>query len=280
MRIEKPLLVVLLTLAGCVQGGEPDDSATSGEVTSAAPTSGEPATTTPQPTTGEGTTGEVAGECSVWDQDCPAGAKCVPFDSMSTGVVDSARCVELVQSPRQSGDPCETEGGVVGLDDCDEGLLCWFLDADGEGVCTPMCAGSPDNQICGDGLVCDVTNGGFLPLCLATCDPLAPACPMGQICIPSGPNSTFLCDSDASGDAGAFGDPCEYINVCDVGLTCVAAANVPGCVSAGCCTEYCDVGQPADGQCSGAPEQECLGFFDDQTAPPGLEDVGFCGVMQ
>ena len=83
-----------------------------------------------------------------------------------------------------------------------------------------------------------------------------------------------------SGDAGAYGDPCEFLNVCDSGLLCVSSSNVPGCGSPGCCTEFCDVNVPAGDQCSGAPEQQCLEFYEDTVAPPGLEDVGLCGIKQ
>jgi hypothetical protein len=280
MRTGSALLVVLLTLAGCVDGGEPNGSAMSG---ADGTTTGEPGTasqTSQTPTTGEPTTGEVAGECLLWEQDCPAGAKCVPFDSeFGDGVIDSSRCADLAELPKMLGDPCSTEGGVLGLDDCDEGLLCWFLDVDGNGRCTPMCTGTKESPKCDGGLVCDVSNGGYLPLCLATCDPLAPTCAVGQICIWSGAQALFVCDGDASGDDGAFGDPCEYINVCDSGLTCAVAENVPGCLGQGCCTEFCDVSMPSDGQCS-APEQECLAWFDEIEPTPGLENVGFCGIKQ
>ena len=172
----------------------------------------------------------------------------------------------------------EVEGGVVGLDDCDAELLCWLLDDEGQGVCTPLCAGTPDSPSCGGEYVCDVSNGGLLPLCLTPCDPLASSCESNQICIPS-MAGIFVCDGDVSGDGGAFGDPCEYLNVCDSGLLCISSFHVPGCTSPGCCTEFCDVNLPDD-NCSGAPEQECVAFYDPGSAPPGLEDVGLCGIKQ
>lgn len=283
MRNVRSSLVALLTLAGCVTFEQGTDTATAGPATTGeAETTGEPppttATSEPVPTTGVPTTGEPAGECNVWEQDCLAGAKCVPFDSMQTGVADSTKCVEVADPAGQVGDPCVAAGGIVGVDDCDLGLLCWFLDGDGDGVCTAMCTGSPLSPSCGEGLQCDVSNGGLLPLCLTTCDPLASTCPMGQICIPS-ITGQFVCDGDASGDGGAYGDPCEFINVCDPGLLCTAGPNVPGCATAGCCTEYCDLTLPPAGQCSGAPEQTCLPFFA-MDPPPGLEDVGQCGIAQ
>lgn len=265
----------MLTLAGCVTYEHPNEtSATSSGATGEAETGG----STAPPGTSEPTTGEPAGECDLWIQDCPEGSKCAPYDSMGTGVADTTRCVALVETPGSVGDPCAAEGGVVGLDDCGTGLLCWFLDDMGAGVCTSLCTGSPGAPHCDDGLLCDISNGGLLPLCLTTCDPLSPACLMGQICIPSA-TDVFVCDADSSGEAGAYGDPCQYINVCDPGLLCVAGPNVPGCTAPGCCSEYCDITMPAEGQCSGAPEQQCVPYYD-QDPPPGYETVGLCSIKQ
>jgi hypothetical protein len=260
------------------EGGAATDASMTTEAAATTEDPGAP-TTEAVPTTGG--SGGVAGECNLWDQDCPPGAKCVPFDSAMTGVVDKTRCVEIAESPGKAGDPCVAEGGVVGLDDCELGLLCWLLDGEGHGTCTPMCEGNPDAPVCAEGLVCDISTGGLLPLCLTTCNPLSPSCPSGQICIPS-MAQVFVCDGDVSGDAGAYGDPCEFLNVCDPGLLCVAGQNVPGCQTNGCCTEFCDLSEAMSmpNQCSGAPEQECVPFFDGGAAPPGLEDVGLCAIKQ
>ena len=117
----------------------------------------------------------------------------------------------------------------------------------------------------------------MLILCLPICDPLLQNCDEGEGCYPT--HDTFICAPDAGGDMGALGESCEYINVCDSGLTCAAAPNVPGCVGMGCCTEFCDVTMPSGGQCSGL-EQECLPWFDAAEPTPGLENVGFCGIKQ
>ena len=42
-------------------------------------------------------------------------------------------------------------------------------------------------------------------------------------CYPRGINEVFTCVPDASGEMGVYGDPCEYINVCDPGLFCASA---------------------------------------------------------
>ena len=265
--------VVLLTAAACVTFEDPEPAT---DTTSGGTTGGTVGTTT---STGTPTTGDPGEpECDPWEQDCDAGSKCTPFDSKADGVVDTTRCVKLVPSPGSAGDPCLAEGGIVGLDDCGAGLLCWFLDEDGAGICTPLCTGSPGAPMCGEGLSCDISNGGLLPLCLTTCDPLSPGCLNGQICIPSATN-VFVCDSDASGDGGGYGDPCEFTNVCDPGLLCVAGPGVPGCQSAGCCSEFCDVTKPAEGQCSGAPAQQCVPY-DTMDPPPGYENVGTCVIKQ
>lgn len=261
--------------AGCVQFDH-DEVGASGaaETSGGAGSSGAAEATDPTPTSGGG--GEEA-ECSLWDQDCAAGSKCAPYDSNNDVVHDSARCVPVAGGAGQAGDDCQIEGSLAsGLDDCDIGLLCWNTDELNQGSCVELCSGSPLAPMCSEGLVCDVSNGGALPLCLKPCDPLTPSCPNGQICLPSN-DGLFLCDVDASGDQGAYGDECAFVNVCDQGLYCAAGQAVPGCKSAGCCTEYCDLAVGGAG-CSGAPQQECVPYYDPGTAPPGYENVGLCSI--
>jgi len=80
---------------------------------------------------------------------------------------------------------------------------------------------------------------------------------------------------------GAYGEPCEFINACDVGLICLGAAAVPDCVgSSSCCTEICDLSsREGDAQCTGAPQgQTCQAWYEEDQAPPGYEDVGACAL--
>ncbi|HET6582137.1 MAG TPA: hypothetical protein VFG69_01795 [Nannocystaceae bacterium] len=50
-----------------------------------------------------------------------------------------------------------------------------------------------------------------------------------------------------------------------------------GCVAASCCNEYCDLTGATP--CSGAAMgQECIAWDDTGQAPPGYEDVGYCGL--
>ena len=264
----------VLGAGACVQFDRDDGTAGSGGSSGA---SG--AADTGGPTTGEAPTTSAGGEapeCDLWLQDCAEGSKCAPYDSNSDGIHDSVRCVPVDGSPGQAGDDCSIDGPVAsGADDCDLGLMCWDLDEQNNGRCLSMCSGTKDAPMCPDGLLCDISNGGALLLCLQPCDPLTPSCPLGQVCLPG--QGAFICDTDASGDMGAYGDECAFVNVCDVGLFCAPSQSVPGCESAGCCTEYCDLSIGGAG-CSGAPEQECVPFFDPGKAPPGYDDVGVCSV--
>jgi hypothetical protein len=217
-------------------------------------------------------------ECDVWTQDCPAGEKCVPWADDGGGSWNATKCEMIPQNPGQEGDPCTYEGsGVSGVDSCDKGLLCWYFDGMGGGSCIDMCDGSPDAQMCDMGQLCDVSNDGVLILCLNTCDPLITDCPPGQICFAAQSGTDFICDFDASGETGAYGDPCEYINVCDPGHFCADATAVPGCDAAGCCSPYCNLMEP--NTCPGADMgQECVPWYPMGMAPPGQENIGGCAI--
>lgn len=172
---------------------------------------------------------------------------------------------------------------MSGVDDCDIRSMCWGIDPDtGVGYCIPFCVGSPDNPSCEDpNDRCRLFSDGVLINCYPTCDPLDPLdpqCPAGNVCAPSRDGEAFTCWPDASGDRGAYGEPCAYINVCEPGLLCASAEHVPGCPDVGCCTEYCDTDSPwGDEQCGEG--QQCLTWWDETvTPPPDLANVGFCGI--
>jgi hypothetical protein len=152
--------------------------------------------------------------------------------------------------------------------------MCWRVDPETNlGVCHAYCQGSENNPTCPDpDTMC---NGGReFALCTASCCPLEQDCVLdGDACHPV--NDGFLCFPDASGDTGAFGDPCEYINACDPGLFCANASVVPACSGAtGCCSRLCAVGST---QCAVLhPEMDCVPWFEPGQGPPGFEDVGGC----
>jgi len=104
------------------------------------------------------------------------------------------------------------------------------------------------------------------------CRPLLSDCPPGEGCYAV--RHSFACAPDASDDAGAFGDPCEFVNACDPGSVCVNPDDVSECAerAAGCCTPFCDVNNPS---CPGATS--CQPWSDDRiTLPPGGENLGLC----
>jgi hypothetical protein len=144
-----------------------------------------------------------------------------------------------------------------------------------------MCTGDEANPICEDpDTFCSITGDGAILPCVPICDPIQQDCQEGEACYPV--TDHWLCAPDASGDLGAYGDPCEFINVCDPGLICLGAGAVPAgeaCEgAAGCCTEVCDLMDPAgDMQCTGQPGgQICQPLYEEGAAPHGYEDVGVC----
>jgi hypothetical protein len=222
--------------------------------------------------------GGVAFECDLFAQDCPEGEKCMPW-SNDGGTWNATRCSPVADNPGQPGDECSVEGsGTSGLDSCDLGSMCWDVDPEtNTGLCVAMCTGDPSNPLCDDpDTTCSIANDGAIVLCLGVCDPIVQDCPEGQACYPVAED--WVCGPDASGEMGSYGDPCEFINVCDPGLICLDASATPNCEGAGCCTEVCDITDPAgDAQCSGAPDgQICEPWYGEGTAPPGYEDVGAC----
>jgi hypothetical protein len=222
-------------------------------------------------------------DCNVWTQDCLEGEKCMPWDSFGGSSWNATRCTPLAPNPGQPGDECTVEGGgVSGVDDCDMASMCWQVDPETNiGTCVPFCNGTELSPSCDDpGTTCSIFNAGVLILCLPKCDPLGQDCSDGQGCYAS--SDGFVCIPDASGpDGGSYGDPCEYVNVCNPGLFCAAAAAVPGCQgSQGCCSEFCDLSSPdAAAVCSGVGGgQECVAWYEDGQVPPGYDDVGACAI--
>jgi hypothetical protein len=280
------------------QTGDGTEGDTSTGNSTESPTSTSPGTqTNPMPTTdptGDETTagtetdgsfimtpdgGGGTKECDPWTQDCPAGEKCMPYSGDGDFSWESLKCTPVMENPGQTGDPCTVEGsGVSGIDSCDVGHMCWNTDPDtGEGTCVRFCSGSPDAPTCDvPNAQCTIVNEGVLILCLPSCDPLIQNCMGGDLCIPND-TGNFICVLDASGEEGQEFDPCEYANACDPGLYCFNSPYASECSpdSAGCCLPFCDM--TAANNCNGAGA-DCLAFYEEGTAPPGYENVGFCGI--
>lgn len=226
--------------------------------------------------------GMVSFECDLFAQDCPAGEKCMPYSNDGGPAWNATRCSPINANPGAVGDPCTVEGGgLSGIDSCDIGLMCWNVDAKGAGVCEDMCTGSVDAPLCEDpDDVCAIANDGAISLCLSACDPLIQDCAIeNEVCYPI--NDSWACAPDASGDkAGAYGDPCEFINACDEGFICVGAGGFTACAGGGCCTQVCDHMSPtSDEECAALdPGQLCEAWYLEGQAPPGYENVGACLV--
>jgi hypothetical protein len=226
--------------------------------------------------------GGVSIECDIWAQDCPEGEKCMPWANDGGSSWNAMRCSPLDPAPAQPGDECTVEGsGVSGIDNCEVSSMCWDVDPETNmGTCAAFCMGSEANPVCEDpNTSCVIANEGVLILCLPNCDPLLQDCAEGQACYPI--DDGFACAPDASGEMGLFGEPCEFINVCDPGLFCANADAVPDCAgSSGCCSSFCDLTDPMAGMnCPGAAGgQDCVAWYEEGQAPPGFEDVGACAI--
>jgi hypothetical protein len=281
-------LAILLALAACTlrpyDSGATDTDATSSTTATPDPTTG-PETTTgpPLPTTSSTTSTTTAATstghtppapdlggpqpCDQWLEDCPEGQKCA-FDRDYQRV-----CVPLVPTPDGLGEPCEYLGD--GVDTCDLHAVCW------DGACVAQCSGPPRAPTCDlPGTLCLFFGVDTINLCVPACDPLAPTCPNGQVCVanPSSPE-LFVCITDASGREGQTFDPCEYANACDPGLQCADPLDAAECdpEDGGCCLPFCDLTAP--NTCPGTGLQ-CLPWHDEVPAPPGLQDVGACRLPE
>lgn len=223
--------------------------------------------------------GGVSFECDIFAQDCPEGEKCMPWANDGGGAWNATRCSPVDAMPDLIGESCTVVGsGVSGVDSCEFASMCWNVDDNGEGVCVEMCGCSEVTPICQTpDTACAISNQGALALCLAACNPLDPAgCLEGEACYPV--NGLFLCAPDASGDSGAVGDPCEFINACDTGTLCLDAAAVPGCAGAtGCCSSMCEIGD--DTSCLAG--QACVGYYEGGQAPDACwAQTGVCTIPQ
>ena len=296
-------LVFVLT-AGCVPGPYSTSATTSASTTngtdSAGTTSagatGNPATTSPTSSTSATSTAGSSGdttncsfpdcpgdssgggwgiECDLWTQNCPEGQKCMPW--ANDGGVDwnATKCTDVMPNAGKPGYECTVEGvGVSGVDSCEKGAMCFHVSPDtGKGICFPMCMGTPDAPTCPKGTNCVLTE--VLILCLPGCDPLAQDCVDTDSCIPYG-DDDFACVLDASGDMGKQNDPCMSADACDPGLFCADPALATECdpQAAGCCLPFCDLSMP---ECTNMGAK-CLAWYEPGMEPPGLKNVGICGL--
>lgn len=206
--------------------------------------------------------------CDPWLQDCPEGEKCAAYNAGSD-TWNANKCV-MLKGTAQTGDPCTYDGADFGTDDCDVGYMCYYTNMESVGICVPLCTGTPDNPLCEEQFNCSVSNDGSLLLCLYSCDPLLQDCSQeGAGCFFDG--AQFNCDP--AGDIPT-NEECGYINDCLPGNYCLEAEALPSCLGAACCAAWCDISDP---QCP-IMDTECIPFYDEGTAPPGLESTGICAL--
>ncbi len=214
--------------------------------------------------------------CDAFAQDCPECEKCAPYGKDSDLDWNATQCVP-VTGEGQPGETCTTEiSSNSGLDDCEEGAMCWWLDAELRGRCVALCIGSADVPVCADATTSCISGENALHLCLPNCDPLVQDCPGDDLCLPI--DDDFRCVLDGSGDAGAALDPCKFANTCDPGLVCAGSTVAIECdpIVTGCCTPMCGL-DDADFVCPGVG-QACVSLYEEGMAPPKYANVGYCTV--
>ncbi len=248
---------------GTSSGGEPGDGGSTGDDTCSF-------------ICGE-STGEVSGyDCDTFTQNCPTGEKC------TTAWTDNGfrnLCVEVQPQARAIGEPCVQLGEIgLGVDECVLGSLCWDPDPiTGIGMCVELCGGTAEAAVCNTpNSFC--AYGKSLQLCLQTCEPRdLETCPIGCTCVP-GDSDNFMCVVNASGELGAYADPCEFINVCDPGNVCIDSTFGPECdpQTLGCCMPVCDTTAPVCPH----PDLQCLPWYEPGAAPAGYETLGVCRLPQ
>jgi hypothetical protein len=117
-----------------------------------------------------------------------------------------------------------------------------------------------------------LSGNGAISLCIPGCDPILQDCGAGQACYWA--NNGFSCATATQNIP--IGQPCGFINDCDIGLMCMPAEVLPACEGASCCAAFCQL-ELGDGPCDAAvPGTACVPFFLDDTAPPEYEHVGIC----
>ncbi|MEM7151631.1 MAG: hypothetical protein AAF799_02270 [Myxococcota bacterium] len=189
-------------------------------------------------------------ECSVVDQDCPAGQKCVWAELRpGFGRRNWSRCIE-VTGDREPFEPCSLPNGIGFeiTDDCGPESYCLEVYGTADhGFCAPFV---------GDDYGCDaypgtdlaVENGSDFPAaCLHyECQPLVPStCPDGMQCTfyPAWLYGSMKCWSVPPETDLPVGAECDF-GQCGEGKLCAPADWLPDCSGERCCTEWCDLQAP------------------------------------
>lgn len=296
-------LVLGLAAAGCGEDWLPTtagmptstpqttDHGSTGPATTSATTSaetGDPSTSADPPTSGATTMaadmGSGGGMCDIWVQDCPNGEKCTAYGPPNSYIPQGIKCVPIPPNAKDHNEPCSVGPEGLGDDNCSLGSVCLDLDYDGSGFCLPYCTGNSDNPICEDDRTCVKLFFGYqFGNCFRQCDPLVQDCAPGEGCYMDATtvgNTGFVClPVVQEGKDKVFGDGCIGWSSCEPGYACVFEEFVPNCQFGLCCTPWCDISEtdPCD---KFDPSMDCIPWYNGVQPPPGLENVGICGVPQ
>ncbi len=269
-------VIALVLVLGCspsvVRGGSTEGAKGEGTAVAASESGTEatagPGTSTLAPDTAGSTTGDACGdgedtgihldlgsvppECSLFEQDCDEGDKCVPAGW------GTRRCIPASADPIADGEPCT----IAEEDPCGPTSWCAAIVSE-EPTCLPMCTGTEAQPECPRGTICVIDDELIVAYCAPPCDPLDPdACPsrLGCKVTPHG----FGCVETGY---KTLGSQCYEHDSCADGLACVDAEYVEGCCSAKCCAATCVDAGPCDGG-------SCIPF---DPPVPGAPNVGHCG---
>ncbi|MBC8070695.1 MAG: hypothetical protein IAG13_20360 [Deltaproteobacteria bacterium] len=222
--------------------------------------------------------GGSSSECDVWAQDCPDGEKCMPWANDGGNFWNATRCSPVDATPGQPGDECHVEGSAVsGIDDCDLGLMCFWVDPITlTGSCVANCGGSEANALCADpDTTCAIIFEGTLHQCLPMCDPLLGGCAQGECQAFDDPQGGGFACGAAIEPAIADFEPCGYDWQCSPGSLCPNEDQALACELGSCCAPMCDLTVPD----ACGPDRVCEPVYDGQ-APPGIWDVGYCALPE
>lgn len=158
-------------------------------------------------------------ECSIWDQDCADGEKCVPWANNGSDVWNASVCRPVDPDPRADGELCIVESsGVSGIDNCGPESYCFDVDPETlEGTCVAFCGGDENDPSCEPGLQCVLQNEGVILLCLDACDPFGEPCSDERGCVAAS-SDVFACVRPGT---SLLGEPCTQFTNCEAGASCI-----------------------------------------------------------
>lgn len=210
-------------------------------------------------------------DCTTWNDKCPEGMKCLPYDIDGVpGSPEAQGCFPVAKNPDGLGEPCQTLGyDLSGMDSCENGMLCWS--EDNQNRCMPLCQGSPPDFTCPEDFAC-LPGSEYLPVCLPACHPFSPDCPPDEICAKT--QITFFQCAVPWASKTLF-EECLSSLECSSGI-CIEGGAAVECQAGSCCGQLCDVTE-VPGACAGMG-QECVSLFSKNEGFPSYVNLGVCSI--